>query len=103
MEAPPKASAAAEANGNSHAAPKVFSFITQTSANLSWESIGFSVADGKGRKKILNELTGKLNPGQLTCILGPSGSGKTSLLNILAGRVRPGGKFGAQLSGTIKL
>jgi len=69
--------------------------------HLSWKDVSFSVAGGKGRKEILQGITGQLKPGELTCILGPSGSGKTSLLNILAGRVRPGGKSSAQFGGGI--
>ena len=37
-------------------------------------------------KKILNNISGVANPGELLSIMGPSGGGKTSLLNSLSRR-----------------
>lgn len=82
--------------------PKVFSLIEgQKAAHLAWQSLSFSVKAKTGRKVILNDITGHLKQGNLTCILGPSGSGKTSMLNILAGRVKAGGKNGAEIKGEV--
>jgi ABC-type multidrug transport system fused ATPase/permease subunit len=82
------------------ATPKVFSFINaERSAELWWENLRYSVAGKPSPKEILRNVSGKLPPGELTCILGPSGAGKTSLLNILAGRVRHRGKSGSGITG----
>ena len=37
-------------------------------------------------KKILSDVTGKLSPGRVTAVMGPSGAGKTTFLNALAGK-----------------
>lgn len=37
-------------------------------------------------KKILCNVTGKLSPGRVTAVMGPSGAGKTTFLNALAGK-----------------
>jgi ABC-type bacteriocin/lantibiotic exporter with double-glycine peptidase domain len=43
------------------------------------------VLKGSG-KKILSNVTGKLAPGCITAVMGPSGAGKTMFLNALAGK-----------------
>jgi ABC-type multidrug transport system ATPase subunit len=110
MSEPPEASPTVQASGMSEAAkpspagtvarPRVFNFIkSESAAELCWQNLAFSVAIKAGRKQILQDISGKLEAGKLTCILGPSGSGKTSLLNILAGRVRKGGRSRAEIPG----
>lgn len=37
-------------------------------------------------KKILSNVTGKLTPGRVMAVMGPSGAGKTTFLNALAGK-----------------
>lgn len=37
-------------------------------------------------KKILSNVTGRLSPGRITAVMGPSGAGKTTFLNALAGK-----------------
>ncbi len=41
--------------------------------------------------RVLSELTWRVNPGEMWCILGPNGSGKTSLLSCLTGFLTPSG------------
>ncbi|KAF4691349.1 hypothetical protein FOZ60_015755 [Perkinsus olseni] len=50
--------------------------------SLGWKKISFSI----GKREILKDCSGSINPGEFTAILGPSGSGKTTLMNILSGR-----------------
>ncbi|EER12686.1 Protein white, putative [Perkinsus marinus ATCC 50983] len=51
-------------------------------SSLEWTHLTFAVGD----KKILNDCSGTLRPGELTAVLGPSGSGKSTLMNVLGGR-----------------
>ena len=51
---------------------------------LAFEELSM-VLKGSG-KKILCNVTGKLSPGRVTAIMGPSGAGKTTFLNGLAGK-----------------
>lgn len=68
----------------------------QQAISMQWSDLSFSI----GNKKILSNLTGRVNSGCLTGILGPSGSGKSTLLNVLAGRQRTDAP-GMQLTGQI--
>eukprot|EP00397_Hematodinium_sp_SG-2012_P019215 GEMP01019733.1.p1 GENE.GEMP01019733.1~~GEMP01019733.1.p1 ORF type:complete len:373 (+),score=75.27 GEMP01019733.1:115-1233(+) len=57
-------------------------------SSLEWTKLRYTITTQKGvERTILNDISGKLKPKKLTCIVGPSGSGKTSLLNILSGRI----------------
>jgi len=43
----------------------------------------------KGKKRcLLKSLTGKIMPGRIAAVMGPSGAGKTTLLSALAGKTR---------------
>ena len=44
-----------------------------------------------GKKKVLEDLSLKVMPGQITCLLGPSGCGKSTALRIIAGVDRQDG------------
>lgn len=39
------------------------------------------------KKQLLRSVTGKLTPGHVTAVMGPSGAGKTTFLNALAGKL----------------
>ena len=45
----------------------------------------------KKRISILNGLSGTIQPGRLTLLLGPPSSGKTTLLKALSGKLRGSG------------
>jgi zinc/manganese transport system ATP-binding protein len=51
---------------------------------------------GYGASRVLEDITGRFEPGSLTAIVGPNGAGKSTLLNVLAGLKQP-------RSGTIQL
>ncbi|KAI9919767.1 hypothetical protein PsorP6_017259 [Peronosclerospora sorghi] len=71
---------------------------------LSWADLSYIVSRRKtnknpeGKKIILNQVSGRSAPGELTAIMGPSGSGKTTLVDLLADRISSG-----HVSGTIEL
>ncbi|URD82215.1 ABC transporter G family member [Musa troglodytarum] len=50
----------------------------------------------RNKKQLLTSVTGKLIPGHVTAIMGPSGAGKTTFLSALAGRTA-----GCQMSGLV--
>ena len=39
--------------------------------------------------KALNELSLKVEPGELLCIIGPNGAGKTTMMDVITGKTRP--------------
>ncbi|CAM9324569.1 unnamed protein product, partial [Ectocarpus fasciculatus] len=66
------------------------SFLLSTTSavdklDVEWKDVSCSV--GRGKKAILDGVSGRANAGKLLAVMGPSGSGKTTLLNALAGQV----------------
>lgn len=49
-------------------------------------------------RPILQQISGRAEPGKMIAIMGASGAGKTTLLNVLAGRIP---RSGGQLTGEI--
>jgi len=49
--------------------------------SIKTKSISYSVND----KKILNDISVEISPGEITTIIGPNGSGKSTLLKIISG------------------
>jgi iron complex transport system ATP-binding protein len=43
------------------------------------------------RRRLLNDVTVDVSPGELVALLGPNGAGKSTLLKVLAGELTPGG------------
>ncbi|KAE9060633.1 hypothetical protein PF006_g31600, partial [Phytophthora fragariae] len=69
--------------------------------------LSYAVSDKKtaknpyGKKTILNNVSGRSAPSELTAIMGPSGSGKTTLVDLLADRLSSGLMTGAiELNGS---
>ena len=65
---------------------------------MTWRNLNFTVND---EVKILNNVSGRVESGEVCAIMGPSGSGKSSLLNVLAGRSASGGNV--KVHGTVKV
>ncbi|XP_049868328.1 ATP-binding cassette sub-family G member 1-like [Pectinophora gossypiella] len=66
--------------------------LVEDSLNISFEDINYTVRHGilaGGRKTVLGGLSGSLNAGELTVIMGQSGAGKSTLMDILAGYTEP--------------
>ncbi|KAF6823067.1 ABC-2 type transporter [Colletotrichum plurivorum] len=78
--------------------PKISRDISSTSMashsgrTLAWEKMTLELKVDGEVKRLLNNLSGFVEPGQLTALMGASGAGKTTLLNTLAGRI----DFGTQ-------
>ncbi|CAJ1343806.1 unnamed protein product [Effrenium voratum] len=68
---------------------------------FTWRNVSMTVTKGKKELKILRDISGSLQGGEVCALMGPSGAGKTSLLNVLAGRIRTRG--GQAVEGDIQL
>ena len=44
-----------------------------------------------GGKRLIDDVSLRLGPGPLTCVMGPNGAGKSLLLRLVAGLIRPSG------------
>lgn len=56
-----------------------------SATSLEWNNLGLT--HKKTKKKILNNLSGRVNCGEFLTIMGQSGAGKSSFLSILTARI----------------
>ncbi|KAK3702963.1 hypothetical protein QZH41_012414, partial [Actinostola sp. cb2023] len=64
----------------------------QNTINLEFQQLSLTL--NKLDRKVLENVTGKLQSGEVTAIMGPSGCGKTTLLNTLSGKAYYGKREG---------
>jgi ATP-binding cassette subfamily G (WHITE) protein 2 (SNQ2) len=53
---------------------------------FTWDHLSYTVDVPGGKRKLLDDITGWVKPGQLGALMGSSGAGKTTLLDVLAQR-----------------
>lgn len=62
----------------------------ETGKSFTWEALSYEVKTSRGKKRLLDNISGYVKPGTLTALMGASGAGKTTLLDVLASRKTEG-------------
>ncbi|GAA5839263.1 hypothetical protein JCM11251_006022 [Rhodosporidiobolus azoricus] len=63
----------------------------QSAADIyTWRNVCYDIMIKGEPRRLLNNVSGYVRPGALTCLMGESGAGKTTLLNTLAQRIDTG-------------
>ncbi|ETN44469.1 uncharacterized protein HMPREF1541_10139 [Cyphellophora europaea CBS 101466] len=57
---------------------------------FTWKNVCYDVPVEGGTRRLLDNISGYVKPGQLTALMGTSGAGKTTLLDVLAKRTNVG-------------
>ncbi|CAM6065922.1 unnamed protein product [Sphagnum tenellum] len=83
---PPKTTAATSSEQQQYYDDDAMVVVEKKRFKISLSFIDLSLVLKGSGKKILSNVTGKLAPGCITAVMGPSGAGKTMFLNALAGK-----------------
>ena len=75
-------------------------FIHKDRIQLSWENLSYTLKLKQDSRKILKEVSGYANPGEILAIMGSSGAGKTSLLSIISNQCNSSRKV--KIEGIVK-
>lgn len=86
----PPTSAAGGAESPVYQSDRVKEMASVEPIEITWEHVSLRVPikGNKTKKAVLLDVSGRVEAGQVSAIMGASGCGKTSLLNVLAGRVQ---------------
>ncbi|KAH7904052.1 ABC-2 type transporter-domain-containing protein [Hygrophoropsis aurantiaca] len=67
----------------------------ETTDVFSWKHVQYTVLISGGKsRRLLDDVSGYVEPGKLTVLMGETGAGKTTLLNVLAQRAKTGEVLG---------
>lgn len=81
---------AAELEGGEKLRPSATENIQASTDIFTWRNVNYDVQIKSETRRLLDSVSGFVQPGKMTCLMGESGAGKTTLLNVLAQRVTMG-------------
>ncbi|KAK4051085.1 ATP-binding cassette transporter snq2 [Microbotryomycetes sp. JL221] len=64
--------------------------IERSTDIFTWRNVCYDIEIKGEHRRLLDNVSGYVMPGKMTCLMGESGAGKTTLLNVLAQRVDMG-------------
>ena len=86
-EGPPRAASSAPAGGSAAAKPQAWGNSLQ--GELVVEHVFHRYVSAGREIDVLDDVSFRIEPGHVACVVGPSGCGKSTLLGLAAGLLRP--------------
>ncbi|KAB8201223.1 P-loop containing nucleoside triphosphate hydrolase protein [Aspergillus parasiticus] len=87
IEEPPIVNETKDSKPSSNHDVKAIGRLETTQSVFAWQELSLQLDDDK---RLLHEVSGWLQPGKMTALMGMSGAGKTTLLDTLAQRIQIG-------------